>query len=447
MPPVTRYAALTITPLALLVLGAMAGGLYAVAPLVWLTLAAALVGPAPTPEAGTGDARLPLFLAAGHFAVLPLVLQALAGYGPGVPLDPAARIVLFFATASFLAQVALPAAHDLIHRAVWWQRWTGAMVYTSLGFGHHVSAHRLVHHPHLGTYSDPHTPLPGEGFWTYLRRAWSEGFAAGRAAEEEKLARHGLGSRNWRNPYWLWLGGELAFLVGAVLMAGAVGVLACLLLWLVAGGSVLMGDYLRHYGLWRQTLPSGGREAVGPHHAWAVPGAPDTPETGAPRLPVPMPSMALLAMVPPLWRRVMDPRAARATEAAAARIAADAEAEGAAAPEGATPPPPARATGRTRKAGARKGKAKASAPAPGEPHEEIADADMARAMDEAAEIDADGDLIARVQDLVNAAPEQPPERAEPVFRGPAPIEVPRATGRLKLSRPIRSSRRAALRDP
>jgi hypothetical protein len=56
------------------------------------------------------------------------------------------------------------------------------------------------------------------------------------------------------------------------------------------------------------------------------------------------------------------------------------------------------------------------------------------------EEDADGALIARVQGLVNAAP---PAHPAP---GPAPIELSRATARLKLSRPVRSSRRAALRD-
>jgi alkane 1-monooxygenase len=434
MPPVTRYAARTLTPLALLMLGATAGGSLVMAPLLWVLLAGVLAGRAPGPEAGSGDARLPLLLAAGHFVALPLVLMALAGSGPGVALGPWAGVALLLGTAAVIATVSLPAAHHLIHRAPRWQRWVGAMVLTSLGFGHHASAHRLVHHRHLGTYGDPHTPLPGEGFWTYLPRAWAEGFAAGRAAEEDRLARHGLGPRNWRNPFWLWLGGELAVLVGAVLMAGAVGVLACLALWLVAGTTVLMGDYLRHYGLWRLEMPAGGREPVGAHHAWAAPRA---AKGDAPRLPLPLAAMAVLAAFPPLWRKVMDPRAACVMEAAAARIAADAAQDIGGARDAVPTGCPQAGVGAAPIPGgeARPGDRSGATP------EETADADLAQAMEEA----ADGALIARVRGLVDGAPPEPEAEAGP-FHGPAAIEASRATARLKLSRPIRSARRASLRD-
>jgi alkane 1-monooxygenase len=442
MSPIPRHAARTLMPLALLMLGATAGGGLAAAALLWVILAGLLAGPAPAPEAGRGGARLPLLVAAGHFAALPLVLMALAGSGPGVALGPGAKMALFLGTAAVIAQVSLPAAHDLIHRAPWWQRWVGATVLTSLGFGHHVSAHRLVHHRHLGTYGDPHTPLPGEGFWTYLPRAWAEGFAAGRAAEEDRLARHGLGPRNWRNPYWLWLGGELAVLVGAVLIAGPVGVLACLALWLLAGTTVLMDDYLRHYGIRRLEMPAGGHEPVGAHHAWAAPRA---AKGDAPRLPLPPAAMAVLAALPPLWRRVMDPRAARVMEAAAARIAAGA-APGTGMDREAVPTRHARAGTDTapRPGGeARPGETTGATP------EQTADAEMAQAMHEAqafdAEAAADGALIARVRGLMDSTPPDPEAEAGPVH-GPAPIEASRATARLKLSRPIRSARRAALRD-
>ena len=43
-------------------------------------------------------------------------------------------------------------------------------------------------------------------------------------------------------------------------------------------------------------------------------------ETTAPTLPGSLPMMAIVATVPPLWRRMMDRRAARVMAAAAARI-------------------------------------------------------------------------------------------------------------------------------
>jgi alkane 1-monooxygenase len=41
----------------------------------------------------------------------------------------------------------------------------------------------------------------------------------------------------------------------------------------------------------------------------------------APTLPRSLPVMAVIATIPPLWHRMMDRRAARVMEAAAARIA------------------------------------------------------------------------------------------------------------------------------
>jgi len=95
---------------------------------------------------------------------------------------------------------------------------------------------------------------------------------------------------------------------------------------------VLIWDYGQDYGLRRRIGPDGKPEPVGPQHSWnavgwyssammlnaprhsdhhAHPSRPyprlTLPE-GAPILPAPLPAMAMLALIPPLWRKVMDPR-------------------------------------------------------------------------------------------------------------------------------------------
>jgi alkane 1-monooxygenase len=91
-------------------------------------------------------------------------------------------------------------------------------------------------------------------------------------------------------------------------------------------------NYVAHYGLVRRVIPGRGLEPFGPRHCWSVSrrmtnatlfnmgrhashhrfsarpyqtlgGAPTSPE-----LPGGYASAILLALVPPLWRRVMDPR-------------------------------------------------------------------------------------------------------------------------------------------
>jgi alkane 1-monooxygenase len=347
MPVIARYALVTLTPALLIALGATVWGFAAVLALLWLTLVAAGLDRLLDPPAfddrdhAPWSDRLSLGLGLVHLALLPLVLAALGqgriGLGEG--------IALFFATASFFGQVSHPNAHELIHRRSALMRGVGAAVYASVGFGHHVSAHRLVHHRHVGTEEDPNTPLPGESFWDYLPRAWRGSFEAGLACETDRLERRGLPPMSWRNPYAAWLGGAALSLLVALSVGGIVGALALLGLAALFGLQVLMSDYIQHYGLQRLELANGRREPLGPHHSWNAPRGfssylmmnapahsehhlhPDRPydrldpQAEVPTLPWSLPVMAMLATIPPVWHRMMDRRALRVMEAAQARLA------------------------------------------------------------------------------------------------------------------------------
>jgi alkane 1-monooxygenase len=137
------------------------------------------------------------------------------------------------------------------------------------------------------------------------------------------------------NPYLFYIGGGLGFVAGFALLFGWRGVLAYLALCLYAQAMLMLSDYVQHYGLERKRLPGGRLEPVGPAHSWNAPAfassammlnAPlhsdhhahparpypmlDMPE-GAPRLPYSLPVMGAIAMIPPLWFRLMDKRLAR----------------------------------------------------------------------------------------------------------------------------------------
>jgi alkane 1-monooxygenase len=348
MPVIARYAIVTLIPALLIALGATIWGFAGVLALVWLTLIAAgmdrLLAPPVLDDhdhAPWSD-RLALALGVIHLVLLPLVLLAL-----GDPrLSFGETLALLFATASFMGQVSHPNAHELIHRKSALLRGVGAAVYTSVGFGHHVSAHRLVHHRHVGTPDDPNTPLPGESFWAYLPRAWRGSFEAGLACEVEKLERRNLPGLSAHNPYAIWIGGAVLSLILAILIAGIGGALSLIVLSALFGGQVLMSDYIQHYGLQRLELPNGRIEPVAPHHSWNAPRGfssylmmnapahsehhmhPDRPfdrldpQADVPTLPWSMPIMAMLAMIPSVWHRVMDRRALKVMEAAQARLTA-----------------------------------------------------------------------------------------------------------------------------
>ena len=110
-----------------------------------------------------------------------------------------------------------------------------------------------------------------------------------------------------------------------------------MLLSLHAQSQLLLSDYVQHYGLLRARLPDGRLEPVGDRHSWnaphwfsgaLMPNAPRHPDHHAhpsrpypalrlpdpgtaPHLPYALPVCGMAALVPPLWRRMMDPHLQR----------------------------------------------------------------------------------------------------------------------------------------
>lgn len=334
-----RYALASLPALAFLLAGALWGGGWGALALVWLTLLAAgldhLLAPPRGPAAHSALADpLCVLLAVGHLAFFVLAARA---FGDATR-SAGEQVTLLLAGASFLGQVSHPNGHELIHRAPRALRRLGVAVYAAMLFGHHVSAHRLVHHVHVGTVGDPNTPRPGESFWTFLPRAWFGSFRAGLAAERARDAR-----RRGLNPYAWYVSGSGLSLLLAAWVGGAGGLVGYVLLALLAHVQILMSDYIQHYGLSRRYRPDGRLEPVAAHHSWNAPRGftsylmvnapahsdhhvhPDTPYDalvtpgGAPVLPWSMPVMAVIATMPRHWRRVMDRRAARVMIEAEAR--------------------------------------------------------------------------------------------------------------------------------
>ncbi len=328
-PRLLLFAVAALSPLALVLAGAAWGGAWAALALVWVTLGAFaldMLGRGLLPEAPegaefpAGDGLL-VAIALAHFAALPLVVVAVAG--PGA-LTGWERLAVFLAAGLWFGQVANPAAHELIHRADRRLFRLGAAIYASLLFGHHTSAHRLVHHRHAASRQDPNTARAGEGFWRFFPRAWAGSFRAGWRAERGRGRVH---------PYlWYGLGAALALAMGW-LAAGAAGVAVWAGLALHAQGQLLLSDYVQHYGLMRRAGPDGRLEPVGDRHSWNAPhwftGAmmlnaprhsdhhahPARPYPAlrlpapaeAPWLPWPLPVCCLVALVPPWWRRMIAP--------------------------------------------------------------------------------------------------------------------------------------------
>lgn len=327
-----RFAIATVIPAILLICGAFWGGLWLRAALVSVIFAWIALDPLgqDTDQPAPGAETLLILLAVAQLAAMPLGTWALATQFTGVDW-----FVCFLAFGTFLGQIGNPAAHELIHRAARLPRLLGAAFYTATLFGHHTSAHRLVHHSHVATPLDPNSARRGQGFWRFWPRAWIGSFRAGYAAEQALVARS---QGRYRNPYPLYIAGGLACVGAAWVLWGWQGALCFTLLAAHSQSQIVVSDYVQHYGLRRAQTEGGRYEPVGTRHSWNASGwyssalmlnaarhsdhhahparpydALRVPED-APRLPAPLPAMALLALIPPLWRRVMDPRVAALTQ-------------------------------------------------------------------------------------------------------------------------------------
>ena len=144
------------------------------------------------------------------------------------------------------------------------------------------------------------------------------------------------GRRIWdpRNPFWRYGLLQLAALALALTLGGWQGL--ALFIWqaFIAIWQLELTNYVEHYGLTRKHLGQGRYEHVLPRHSWNAehrasnwllinlqrhsdhhfkpdrrfPLLQTYSADEAPQLPFGYPAMTFVAMVPPLWRRWMNPR-------------------------------------------------------------------------------------------------------------------------------------------
>lgn len=269
------------------------------------------------------------------FPVQAAVLFWLVWYVPrAAHLSGLEAVVLFFGVGVLTGTIGIVYAHELMHRGGRLERWLGDLLMASVLYSHFRTEHLLVHHRHVGTPRDAVTARYNEGFHRYFLRVLRDCPRSAWAAERQKLARAGRSAWHPSNPFWRYGALQLLMLALALALGGWVGL--ALFLWqaLVAVWQLELTNYVEHYGLTRRHLGEGRYEHVQPRHSWNAAHRasnwllinlqrhsdhhykPDRPfpllqtydEAEAPQLPWGYPLMASMAMIPPLWRRRMNPR-------------------------------------------------------------------------------------------------------------------------------------------
>ena len=252
-------------------------------------------------------------------------------------LGTAEKLGLFFAVGILSGTIGITYSHELMHQKSKLERWMGDLLLASVLYSHFRSEHLLVHYRYVGTARDPVTARYNEGFHRFFPRVLRESLLSSFKAEAAMLARKGLAWHDLANPFWRFGALQLGFLALAFVIGGWGGVGLFVFQAFIAVWQLELTNYVEHYGLTRKHLSEGKYEHVRPHHSWNAahrtsnwslinlqrhsdhhykpdrryPLLQNYSEAEAPQLPFGYPVMTAVAMVPPLWRRMMNPRIRR----------------------------------------------------------------------------------------------------------------------------------------
>ncbi len=244
------------------------------------------------------------------------------------------RFILMLGVGMITGAVGIVYAHELMHQSNRLERNLGDGLMAMALYGHFRSEHLLVHHLYVGTPRDPVTARYNEGFHRFFPRVLIGCFRSAWRAERAMLARKGAGVWHHSNPFFRYAGLAGAMLLIAAMVGGWAGIGFFVFQALIAVWYLELVNYVEHYGLVRKHLGDGAYEHVKPHHSWndshmvtswllanlqrhsdhhvkpsrRFPLLQHIGPQEAPQLPVGYIGMTALAMMPPLWRRVMNPR-------------------------------------------------------------------------------------------------------------------------------------------
>ena len=249
-------------------------------------------------------------------------------------LSTAEAFGLFFGVGVISGTIGINYSHELMHQTNRLERWLADLLLASVLYSHFRSEHLLVHHRYVGTTRDPVTARYNEGFFRFFPRVLRDSLISAFQAEKAMLARRGKAWTDPANPFWRYWLLQGLFVTLAFALGGWLGVALFIFQAAIAVWQLELTNYIEHYGLTRKHLGEGKYEHVQPRHSWNAahkasnwllinlqrhsdhhykpdrrfPLLQNYTKDAAPQLPFGYPVMTMAAMIPPLWRRIMNPR-------------------------------------------------------------------------------------------------------------------------------------------
>ena len=223
-------------------------------------------------------------------------------------------------------------AHELGHRTKKYEQFMAKLLLMSTSYMHFFIEHNRGHHKNVSTPLDPATSRLNQPLYTFLVKS-----VVGSWLDAWKLEAYRL--KKTKQNFWNPIHNEMLrfqiiqFVFTATIFAifGWVGVFGFIVSSIIGFTLLEIVNYIEHYGLMRKQLPNGAYEKVKPHHSWN-----SGHELGriflfeltrhsdhhfnpsrkyqilrhfenAPQMPSGYLAMIPLALVPPLWFKIMNP--------------------------------------------------------------------------------------------------------------------------------------------
>ena len=221
-------------------------------------------------------------------------------------------------------------AHELGHREGQFDRWMARLLLIPVLYSHFTLEHNYGHHLKVATPEDPATARKNEPVYFFFVRSILQGYLNAWKIGFKRLEVQGK-SKWMHEILWSHIA-QLTFLAGVVMIAGWSNLLLYLIAALIGITALESVNYIEHYGLVRKRMASGRYEPMTEIHSWnsnhelgrimlfeLVRHADHHYQTSrkyqalrhlehSPQLPFGYPMSIILALIPPLWFMIMNPR-------------------------------------------------------------------------------------------------------------------------------------------
>lgn len=268
--------------------------------------------------------------------VMILWAASVAASGALTPFELGGLVV---STGIIAGTIGITFAHELVHRPGAFELALGEILLASTSYAHFAIEHVYGHHRRVATPEDPATARFGESLYHFIPRCVAGSLASAWRFEADRLAKRQRRAWHPSNRLFRYAAAQVVLYVAVASVWGSAAALFVAAQAILAFSLLETINYIEHYGLQRAEIAPGKYERIAPWHSWnsshrvsnwlLINLARHSDHhlaaskryqlldhvAAAPQLPAGYGTMFLVALCPPLWRRLMDPLALRARSA------------------------------------------------------------------------------------------------------------------------------------